>query len=77
MKASDLMGYLESLVCSWLQHVRHVALSAVPVWVRVSEVAGNFAFVLCWNAHQIMINHEAELVCFFVKCCVLPYATTP
>jgi len=38
MKNPDLMSYLESLIRSRLQHVRHVSLSAVPVRERMSEV---------------------------------------
>jgi hypothetical protein len=38
MKNPDMMSYLESLIRSRLQHVRHVSLSAVPVRERMSEV---------------------------------------
>ena len=38
MKNPNLMSYLESLIRSRLQHVRHVSLSAVPVRERMSEV---------------------------------------
>jgi hypothetical protein len=38
MKNPNLMSYLESLIRSRLQQVRHVSLSAVPVRERMSEV---------------------------------------
>ena len=84
MNVTDLVSDLGSLIFRRLKHVRHMRLSTVPGHMRMNKVAFTFIlelrllnYVLYILLHEIMIDHEAKFVCFFVKCRVLPYAAAP
>jgi hypothetical protein len=85
VNVTDLVSDLGSLIFRRLKHVRHMRLSTVPGHMRMNKVAFTFIlelrllimyYIYCY-LHEIMIDHEAKFVCFFVKCRVLPYAATP
>lgn len=84
MNVTDLVSDLGSLIFRRLKHVRHMRLSTVPGHMRMNKVAFTLIlelqllnYVLYILLHEIMIDHEAKFVCFFVKCRVLPYAAAP
>jgi hypothetical protein len=83
------MSYFKRLVGGGLQHVRHVALSAVPARSVTIPRCGMLCVTLrcsskrtarvLWpaNLHEIVVYHEAKPVGFLIERRVLPYAAAP